>query len=177
MRKPGGVPSFLSNTPPGSHHDGRGPQGVCGCQWAIWRSFAIDPSINSNPNVVKTLSKRPFSCSLSYENKEKCRGTDSNCRHRHFQCRALPPELPRRRLILSNPSLPVSRRPFTPAPSTDATRSLSLTHESDNRLTWNLGKSRFQESMLNTAQYSTIDRRHTLGIPAGSFLLKSSELA
>ena len=31
-----------------------------------------------------------------------CRGTDSNCRHRHFQCRALPPELPRRANPLSN---------------------------------------------------------------------------
>ena len=31
-----------------------------------------------------------------------CRGTDSNCRHRHFQCRALPPELPRRGNPLSN---------------------------------------------------------------------------
>ena len=30
-----------------------------------------------------------------------CRGTDSNCRHRHFQCRALPPELPRPTTSLS----------------------------------------------------------------------------
>ena len=29
-----------------------------------------------------------------------CRGTELNCRHRHFQCRALPPELPRPHFIL-----------------------------------------------------------------------------
>ena len=173
MRKPGGVPSFLSNTPPGRTKTGSVPRE---CVVANGPLGGHLPSI-CRLTPTPMLSKRPFSCSLNYEKIEKCRGTDSNCRHRHFQCRALPPELPRRGLPLSNPSLPVSRRPFTPAPSTDATRSLSLTHESDNRLTWNLGKNRFQESMLNTAQYSTIDRRHTLGIPAGSFLLKSSELA
>ena len=29
-----------------------------------------------------------------------CRGTESNCRHRHFQCRALPTELPRREVSI-----------------------------------------------------------------------------
>ena len=41
--------------------------------------------------VIRVL----FSNSGLQKSKKRCRGTDSNCRHRHFQCRALPPELPR----------------------------------------------------------------------------------
>ena len=40
----------------------------------------------------------------------RCRGTDSNCRHRHFQCRALPPELPRPVLSILAGHLNLSRR-------------------------------------------------------------------
>ncbi len=34
----------------------------------------------------------------------RCRGTESNCRHRHFQCRALPTELPRRAGLILIPA-------------------------------------------------------------------------
>ena len=74
------------------------------------RSPAVKLPAHLTIYVVKMLSKQTSKAILSYENKEKCRGTDSNCRHRHFQCRALPPELPRQGLLLSNPSKCLSRR-------------------------------------------------------------------
>jgi hypothetical protein len=37
---------------------------------------------------------------VGFESNSWCRGAESNCRHRGFQPRALPTELPRRRLIV-----------------------------------------------------------------------------
>ena len=45
---------------------------------------------------------------------KRCRGTDSNCRHRHFQCRALPPELPRQWNLLSNLRPSTVKKPASP---------------------------------------------------------------
>ena len=100
------VPSFPVTCLPAEPRSNRFPSGEQGSD----RSSLSPSSPIRRPTQTSMLSIALFSTLLSYENKEKCRGTDSNCRHRHFQCRALPPELPRRGLLLSNPSRSLSRR-------------------------------------------------------------------
>ena len=66
------------------------------------RKTGFEPAISSLARRRFTTKPLPLNSAstgrLRIIAMQWCRGTDSNCRHRHFQCRALPPELPRRRI-------------------------------------------------------------------------------
>ena len=91
---------------------------------------------NLATNVVKMSALEGLMRRYRYEDKEKCRGTDSNCRHRHFQCRALPPELPRQgTTIIESATNAVKAKEHTPPQSSGPTRWAGSPHNADNLLT------------------------------------------